>query len=76
MVYTLVALESKPNSGINTSVHSNLKPLLIEQNPCSNKAVHMLLDLFVCFVALGPKSTAMVMAGRSVHLTTLFPGQA
>ena len=31
---------------------------------------------FVCFVALRPKSTAMVMAGRSVHLTTLFPGQA
>ena len=31
---------------------------------------------FVCFVALRPKSTAMVMAGRSVHLTTSFPGQA
>ena len=28
--------------------------------------------LFVCFVALRPKSKAMVMAGRSVHLTTLF----
>ena len=33
------------------------------------------VGLFVCFVALRPKSTAMVMAGRSVHLTTLFPGQ-
>ena len=32
--------------------------------------------LFVCFVALRPMSTAVVMAGRSVHLTTLFPGQA
>ena len=32
--------------------------------------------LFVCFVALRPKSTALVMAGRPVHLTTLFPGQA
>ena len=31
--------------------------------------------LFV-FAALRPKSTAMVMAGQSVHLTTLFPGQA
>ena len=31
---------------------------------------------FLCFVALRPKSTAMGMAGRSVHLTTLFPGQA
>ena len=32
--------------------------------------------LFVCFLALRPNSTAMVMAGRSVNLTTLFPGQA
>ena len=32
--------------------------------------------LFVCFVALRPKSTAMVIGGRSVDLTTLFPGQA
>ena len=32
--------------------------------------------LFVSFVALHPKSTAMVMAGWSVHLTTLFPEQA
>ena len=31
---------------------------------------------FVCFVALRPKSTATVIAGGSVHLTTLFPGQA
>ena len=35
----------------------------------------VLLILFV-FVALRPMSTAMVIAGRSVHLTTLFPGQA
>ena len=28
--------------------------------------------IFVCFDALCPKSTAMVMAGWSVHLTTLF----
>ena len=33
-------------------------------------------NLFVCFLALRPKSTAMVIAGRLVHLTTLFPGQA
>ena len=37
--------------------------------------VSMML-LFVCFVALPPKSTAMVIVGRSVHLTTLFRGQA
>ena len=36
----------------------------------------IIVCLFVCFVSLRPKSTAMVMAGRSVHLTTLFPGQA
>ena len=30
--------------------------------------------LFVCLVTLRPKSTAMVMAGRSVHIATLFPG--
>ena len=36
--------------------------------PC----IYVLVDLFVCFVALRPKSTAMVIAGRSVHLTTLF----
>ena len=38
--------------------------------------VPVFVCLFVCFVALRPKSTAMVIAGRSVHLTTLFPGQA
>ena len=36
----------------------------------------MFVCLFVCFVALRPKSTAMVIAGWSVHLTTPFPGQA
>ena len=35
--------------------------------------IRMLVVLFCC---LRPKSTAMVMAGGSVHLTTLFPGQA
>ena len=38
---------------------------------------HFFFFVFVfVFVALRPKSTAMVIAGRSVHLTTLFPGQA
>ena len=32
--------------------------------------------LFVCFIVLRLKSTAMVMAARSLHLITLFPGQA
>ena len=34
------------------------------------------LKLFVCLFGLRPMSTAMVMAGRSVDLTTLFLGQA
>ena len=37
----------------------------------------VIVCLFVClFVVLHPKSTAMVIAGRSVHQITLFPGQA
>ena len=35
----------------------------------------LIFCLFV-FAALRPKSTAMVIVGRSVHLTSLFPGQA
>ena len=50
-------------SGINIRI-----PLTIYSEIC--------LNLFVCFVALHPKSTAMVMAGWSVLLTTLSPGQA
>ena len=42
-------------------------PLLI-----ANDMILGLFVLFVCFVDLRPKSTAMVIAGRSVHLTTLF----
>ena len=41
--------------------------------------VQVSMFVFVClfvFVALRPKSTAMVIVGLSVHLTTLFPGQA
>ena len=44
--------------------------------PSLSMAVIEYTCLFVYFVALRPKSTAMVMAGRSVHLSTLFPGQA
>ena len=38
--------------------------------------LHSYTVCFFVFVALRPMSTAMVIAGRSVHLTTLFPGQA
>ena len=43
--------------------------------PLSNFPNFDFVCLFV-FVALRPMSTAMVIAGRSVHLTTHFPGQA
>ena len=49
--------------------------LLIEEKSFSKEKYVHLLDFF-CFVALRPKSTAKVIAGRSVHLTTLFPWQA
>ena len=48
--------------------------VLFIEYACSQSVI--MYCLFVCFVALRPKSTAMVIAGRSVHLTTLFPGQA
>ena len=54
--------------------------MVIKQTLCLKNVLYEQFDLdvclFVCFVALRPKSTAMVIAGRSVHLTTLFPGQA
>ena len=50
---------------------------------CSNFTLNLrslsfkyVISFFCGFVALRPKSTAMVMAGQSVHLTTPFPGQA
>ena len=42
----------------------------------STHALDRCFVLFVCFVALRPKSTSMVIAGRSVHLATVFTGQA
>ena len=58
-----------------------LKNFIVEQNEKSSILEHLTCTLyqvfiFVCFVALRPKSTAMVMPGGSVHLTTLFLGQA
>ena len=43
---------------------------------CTDVRINCTVGWLVGFVALRPKSTAMVIAGRSVHLTTLFPGQA
>ena len=45
---------------------------------CPDPYTYIGLGVAICclFVSLCPKSTAMVMAGRSVLLTILFPGQA
>ena len=45
----------------------NLMKRLVSMTLCGKSSPRLF-----CFVALRPKSTAMVMAGRSVHLTTLF----
>ena len=58
---------------LKANIMSNRKVMLTKDTPLSS---HLAVYLFVCFVALRPKSTAMVIAGRSVHLATLFPGQA
>ena len=44
--------------------------------PLGSLVCDVFLCLFVClFVVLRPKSTAIAMVERSVHLTTIFPGQ-
>ena len=46
------------------------------KNCCQKNQLYFILfriiTLFVCYVALRPKSTAMVMAGWSVHISPLF----
>ena len=67
-----------------STVHLILKKHLKVRKIFARWVPHLLTDeqnrqrvgQLVGFVALRPKSTAMVIAGRSVHLTTLFPGQA
>ena len=49
----------------------NVKDLSLE-----NVYLIFFKDCLFVFVALRPMSTAMVIAGRSVHLTIPFPGQA
>ena len=50
--------------------------IILTQNGYPSAQLESPAIIVVVFVALRPKSTAMVIAGRSVHLTTLFPGQA
>ena len=62
--------------GLNISQHMRSGIFLMTHLNCMKFGIKHLLFLFVCFIALRPKSTGMVMAGRSVYLTTLFPVQA
>ena len=52
---------------------SQVYSMMSQLHPMMSQVYSMIL---FCLVALRPKSTAKVIAGRSVHLTTLFPGQA
>ena len=72
--------------GIPVKIKSNLckirrisiNPIMVAQSSVQSlnkKPYNVDLETFF-FVALRPKSTAMVMAGWSVQLTTLFPWQA
>ena len=85
---SVISNQSKKRGSLKTWKHSSTstrRPCFVNIDKCLRENiiayVHIsskwvLIKFFVCFVALRPKSTAMVMVGRSVHLTTLFPGQA
>ena len=65
----------KPNI---ISIENSVDPDKLASSECYNFVILVpgqVKCLFVYFVALRPKSTAMVMAGWSVHLTTLFLGK-
>ena len=56
---------------------STLEIIIPKKNLVQATILRSSLFVFFLFsVALRPMSTAMVIAGWSVHLTTLFPGQA
>ena len=61
------------SSELGSLLHDQI--LRVYLNDCAEYLKKKLL-VFVCFLALHPKSTAMFMAGGSVHLTELFPGKA
>ena len=61
-----------------TKVYQSVIWILTIRKICNQTRVWIqdICKFVLFFVVLCPKSTAKVMAGRSVHLTTLFPGQA
>ena len=67
------------NITLDTITIRSVIEISLDEYHCHWQKFSNALRLHVClfvFVALRPMSTAMVIAGRSVHLTTLFPGQA
>ena len=89
-LYCLLEFSNKPYLSISISKRFFFIILFFDKNVTDTTYIyifkhslkhylHMVVICLFClfvFVALRPKSTAMVMAKRSVHLTTLFPGQA
>ena len=73
-VKTVYPLQTKFAGGI--KIFRKRKHYYLDIINCDPSTYIWTIPSFVCFVALRPKLTAMVMAGRSVHLATLFPGQA
>ena len=66
--FSLASLNKQLTSTSCTYLTDNNPSWMIQQKVC--------LFIFVALRPITPMSTAMVIAGRSVHLTTLFPGQA
>ena len=66
-------IKKQPTANI---IDGNVQLHILSLIPDNFQGVTEIVSDVVCFVALRPKSTAMVIAGQSVHLTTLFPGQA
>ena len=59
-------------SGLQVSLSLSLPADFVSGRSVTIDGANSTSFLFVCLVALRPKSTAMVMAGLSVHLTTVF----
>ena len=66
-------IRKQPTANI---IDGNVQLHILSLIPDNFQGVTEIVSDVVGFVALRLKSTAMVIAGRSVHLTTLFPGQA
>ena len=75
-ISSLIAATQQPK----VMVHKFIITLVFCCHTSSYVSVYLVSGYMLCivcwFVALRPKSTAMVMAGLSVHVTTPFPGQA